>query len=89
MTFVEFMKTQNPYYHPEDDSSLIRIARAAFNAGRDYCRADQIDAERYRKLRDEDAWGEDSGSDWGDLGELHGAEFDAVVDALPRAMGDE
>ena len=45
------------------------------------------DAERYRKLRDEDAWGEDTsesgGSRWGELGEMHGAAFDAVVDALP------
>lgn len=44
-----------------------------------------MDAERYRKLRDENAWGEDvalgSGSAWEMLGELHGSNFDMFVDA--------
>ena len=43
------------------------------------------DAWRYRKLRDEDAWGEDvalgGGSAWEMLGELHGSNFDKFVDA--------
>lgn len=40
------------------------------------------DAARYRFLRDEDNWGEDSGSDcWKVLGESHADSFDAVVDS--------
>lgn len=40
------------------------------------------DAKRYRFLRDEDNWGEDSGDDcWGSLAEAHAGEFDAVVDS--------
>jgi len=54
---------------------------------RDECEDMRRDAERYRKLRDEDAWGEDTsesgGSRWMELGELHGHAFDAFVDALP------
>lgn len=39
------------------------------------------DAERYRYLRDEGSWGEDSGDDcWEILGECHAEEFDAIVD---------
>lgn len=42
------------------------------------------DAARYRYLRDEDNWGEDTGlsggSAWGELGELHGDAFDEFVD---------
>ena len=49
------------------------------------CEELRSDAERYRKLRDEDAWGEDTapdgGSAWALLGELHGSEFDAFVDS--------
>ena len=45
------------------------------------------DAERYRKLRDEENWGDDGadggGSRWAILGELSGAAFDAFVDAMP------
>lgn len=41
-----------------------------------------LDAMRYRLLRDEDNWGEDSGADcWAALGEAHGKEFDAIVDS--------
>lgn len=44
------------------------------------------DAERYRKLRDQDNWGEDTaegcGSRWELLGELDGEEFDRMVDGL-------
>lgn len=43
------------------------------------------DAERYRKLRDEDGWGEDTadsgGSAWQRLGELSDKAFDDFVDA--------
>ena len=40
------------------------------------------DAARYRFLRDENNWGEDSGADcWGILGESHAAAFDDVVDS--------
>jgi len=40
------------------------------------------DATRYRFLRDEDNWGEDSGSDcWEVLGESSADSFDAVVDS--------
>ena len=53
--------------------------------------ARDLDAERYRKLRDENAWGEDTAdggcSRWELLGEMHGAAFDAVVDALPSNAG--
>ena len=49
------------------------------------CEELRSDAERYRKLRDVDAWGEDTapdgGSAWARLGELHGSEFDAFVDS--------
>jgi hypothetical protein len=58
---------------------------------RNECDELRRDAERYRKLRDENAWGEDTaddgGSRWEQLGELHGAAFDAVVDALPSNAG--
>lgn len=52
------------------------------------------DAERYRKLRDENEWGEDvaigCGSAWEMLGELHGENFDRFVDARfpPPKNGD-
>ncbi|MFA5387553.1 MAG: hypothetical protein WC322_04170 [Candidatus Paceibacterota bacterium] len=43
------------------------------------------DADRYRRLRDEDAWGEDTAdggcSAWQRLGELSGKGFDEFVDA--------
>ena len=53
-------------------------------------RALQRDAERYRFLRNEDNWGEDSGTDcWAVLGESHGDEFDAVVDSRIMAAGYE
>jgi len=40
------------------------------------------DVERYRFLRDEDNWGEDSGDDsWAVLGESHGEAFDKVIDS--------
>lgn len=39
------------------------------------------DAERYRFLRIEDNWGEDSGADcWEVLGESSGVAFDDIVD---------
>ena len=47
------------------------------------------DVERYRFLRDEDNWGEDSGDDWGALGEVHAEQFDAIVDARMGAVVDE
>lgn len=47
----------------------------------------RLDAERYRKLRDEETWGDDTAeggwSRWTFLGELSGKEFDKFVDALP------
>lgn len=40
------------------------------------------DAARYRFIRDEDNWGEDSGWDsWGALGEAHASRFDEIVDS--------
>jgi len=51
------------------------------------------DAERYRKLRDEENRGDDGadggGSRWAVLGELTGAGFDAFVDALPETPNVE
>ena len=51
------------------------------------------DAERYRKLRDEENWGDDGaaggGSRWTILGELSGAAFDAFVDAMPLTRKQE
>lgn len=45
----------------------------------------QRDAERYRYLRDEENWGEDSGVDsWGFLGESTHGEFDHIVDSRIR-----
>ena len=70
-----------PGWHPAECPSEI------VGDLRNECEELRRDAERYRKLRDEDAWGEDTsesgGSRWGELGEMHGAAFDAVVDALP------
>ena len=70
-----------PGWHPAECPSEI------VGDLRNECDELRRDAERYRKLRDEDAWGEDTsesgGSRWGELGEMHGAAFDAVVDALP------
>lgn len=40
----------------------------------------QSDSIRYRYLRDESNWGEDSGDEWGHLGELTGREFDSFID---------
>ena len=40
------------------------------------------DAARYRFLRDEDNWGEDSGGDsWEALTNSQGVEFDKIVDS--------
>lgn len=40
------------------------------------------DAGRYRFMRDEDNWGEDSGEDcWSNLGESHALAFDEIVDS--------
>lgn len=48
-------------------------------------------AERYRKLRDDETWGEDTAyggqSRWIVLGELSGNEFDCFVDALTPCLG--
>ena len=67
---MEFIGAANPAVVLE----LVRRLREAEN-----------DAWRYRKLRDEDAWGEDvalgGGSAWEMLGELHGSNFDKFVDA--------
>jgi len=50
-----------------------------------------LDAERYRFLRDEDNWGEDSGEDtWAILGEYSGEWFDQVVDArIAKALAEQ
>lgn len=48
----------------------------------------RLNAGRYEFLRDEDNWGEDSGDDWGRLGEANGEEFDRLVDARWAAMDD-
>lgn len=68
--YGKFIAAANPAVVLE----LVRRLREAEN-----------DAWRYRKLRDEDAWGEDvalgGGSAWEMLGELHGSNFDKFVDA--------
>ena len=47
-----------------------------------------IDAQRYRFLRDENNWGEDSApNSWEILGESNGSEFDAIVDAKVAENG--
>ncbi|MBM95997.1 MAG: hypothetical protein CMI09_09160 [Oceanospirillaceae bacterium] len=46
------------------------------------------DAARYRFLRNEDNWGEDSGTDcWDALGEARAGEFDEIIDSLMAASG--
>ena len=46
------------------------------------------DAGRYRFLRDEDNWGEDSGyTSWEMLGESHAEIFDKIVDARIAMRG--
>lgn len=50
------------------------------------CELLRLDAKRYRFLRNEDNWGDDSGDDcWARLGESHAGEFDAVVDKRMEA----
>lgn len=46
------------------------------------------DAERYRWLRDEDNWGDDTGNRWAILGELTHGEFDNWIDAAMRQEGE-
>ena len=47
----------------------------------------QRDAERYRYLRDEENWGDDSGDDcWELLGESTGEAFDDIVDSRQKAQ---
>jgi hypothetical protein len=47
------------------------------------------DAARYRYLRDENNWGEDSGHDsWAVLGESNGEAFDSVVDSRMNKSDD-
>ena len=76
---MEFIGAANPAVVLE----LVRRLREA-----------EKDAARYRKLRDEDEWGEDTGPDgdsaWARLGELHGDEFDEFVDYRfePTKNGD-
>lgn len=41
---------------------------------------EQIAAERYRWLRNDDNWGEDSKEAWLALGELFGEDFDKFID---------
>ena len=49
----------------------------------------EVDANRYRFLRDADNWGEDSGDfNWDMLGDTSGMDFDIVVDERMR-MHDE
>ena len=56
----------------------------------DILRGLQRDAERYRFLRDEDKWGEDSGNDcWLNLGEAHGDNFDEIVDSRISKAADD
>jgi hypothetical protein len=51
-------------------------------AERDYFNKLMVDAERYRFMRNEDNWGEDSGDDsWEKLAQAHSFEFDAIVDS--------
>lgn len=48
------------------------------------------DAERYRFLRDEENWGEDSGSDsWSALGESSMCTFDEIVDSRMSKVKEE
>lgn len=50
----------------------------------------QRDAERYRFLRDEDNWGDDSGDDtWEILGESSMSAFDEIVDSRLAKSGKE
>jgi predicted nuclease with TOPRIM domain len=44
------------------------------------------DAMRYRYLRDENNWGEDSGNDWGELAEAAPVEFDNMIDARMKLL---
>ena len=50
----------------------------------------QRDAERYRFMRDEDNWGDDSGEDtWDLLGQSHADAFDKIVDSRIEKAGLE
>ena len=70
-----------PGWHPAECPSEI------VGDLRNECDELRRDAERYRKLRDEETWGDDTAeggwSRWTFLGELSGKEFDAFVDYLP------
>ena len=78
-------KGWSPAECPSEIVGDMRNERDAAIAMLDALTGMREDAERYRILRDEDAWGEDTatggGSAWGELGELHAADFDAFVDA--------
>ena len=64
------------------ENPLVEVAVTEFTAL-------QRDAHRYRYLRDEENWGEDSGEDsWEVLGESSGAAFDYIVDSrMAKAEG--
>lgn len=77
-----------PDWHPADcPSEIVGDLRGLCDELKTECESLRKDAERYRFLRDEDNWGDDSvsteetdGSRWGILGELHAGEFDTFVD---------
>lgn len=74
-----------PGWHPADcPSEIVGDLRNMCDELSAELESARRDARRYRMLRDEDAWGEDTapdgGSAWAWLGELHGDEFDAFVD---------
>ena len=81
--------------HPAGDTPAVMHSAAAHieDLVRRLREAEK-DAWRYRKLRDEDEWGEDvalgGGSAWEMLGKLHGSNFDKFVDAWfqPPKNGD-
>lgn len=68
-------------------SEIVGDLRGERDELRAECELLRRDAERYRFLRDEDNWGEDSGDDcWARLGESHAGEFDAIVDKRMKAQ---
>lgn len=82
----------SPVWHPMDCPSEIvgDLCNTIVELGAEVLSL-KTDAERYRNLRDEETWGEDTmeggQSRWMVLGELSGNEFDCFVDALTPWFG--
>ena len=98
---LKFVRENYPAFNVYDDEYLERIwdaIDAYVDIAVPGCTTQQPsvpedvrrDAERYRFLRDEDNWGEDTEPySWEALGEAHADAFDAIVDARMIAAAKE